>query len=154
MSAQTPQSVQTVCQQTGTGFVFIVMSTCSHLAELVLVIQAALEQKIFRGYLNDRTLSIWLQLDVNCFTHLPLLADCWICCTLMSDESTPVNIYMLHYQAAWPSLACTHSDTFTGVHTNTYTDSNKAPELLVKMGRWLTDWEDWALEAFRQPYSW
>lgn len=70
----------------------------------------------------------------------------------------PVNIYMLHYQAAWPRShmhACRHICIHTDVCTNTLTCtwSNKAPELLVKMGRWLTDWVDWALEAFCQPYS-
>ena len=41
-----------------------------------------------------------------------------------------------------PCHGSTHSDTveFTAVHTITHINADKALELLVKMGRWLTEW--------------
>lgn len=106
---------------------------------------------------NDWTFTICLQLNVNCSAHLPLSADCWLCCTLMSDESKPVNIYMLHYQAAWLG-PCMHTlrHIFIYWRARTHTHRHGATRpwscSLKWADGWLTEWiGPWKHFASRIP---
>lgn len=59
------------------AFLFFLL-LCPHIHKSEkLAVQAALEQGTFPGDThNDRTFTIWLQLNVSCSAHLPLSADC------------------------------------------------------------------------------
>lgn len=159
MLAQTPPSIETVLRHTSAivFYCYVHMST----SVIILVVQVTLKHLMFSGDIqNDQTFPICLQLSeqllrtpvfVGILLTMPYINEQW------KQSVKPVNIYMLHYRAAWPGL-CMHALRHISIyrrarkHTHSH-GSNKGPELLVKMGRWLTDWVDWALKLFCQLYS-
>lgn len=144
MPAQTPLSIQTVCRQTSREllYCYVHMSTSGK----ILVVRAA---QVFGAYSRQSNFHHLLAVGYEQLLGAPVFVSIvWLCPTLMSNESNLSNLwificYIIRQQG--PGLARVHSDTFAA-HTNTHI--NKGPELLVKTGRWLTDWVDWALEAF------
>lgn len=162
MPAQTPPSTETVLRHTSAivFYCYVHMST----SVIILVVQVTLKHLMFSGNIqNDQTFPICLQLGeqllrtpvfVGILLTMPYINEQW------KQSVKTVNIYMLHYRAAWPG-PCMHALRHISIyrrarkHKHIDTEATRARSCSLKWADgWLTEWTGpWNYFASRIPNS-
>lgn len=97
---------------------------------IILVVQATLKRQMFSGDIHSDQICHFVAVKCEQLLSTPVCVGILLIMLYLNEQWTqsvkPVNIYLLHYQAARPGPRTpAHTFAFTGVHTNTHRDTEQ-----------------------------